>query len=207
MTPHFTIRIFATLFTLIFSTSLFADQFPARYSVTDVAANDSLNIRAEPNGSAEILGTYPPYAVNIEVLRLTDNGKWARVGLGEGNGWVAARFLSRDAVTEPYRIPRPLTCVGTEPFWSFNMSIRGTDFSEAGYDLAILNEVSEAVTDNAYLGVFEEGPTLTHTMLVQREMCGDGMSDREFGFSARLFVNAPDGNRFYRGCCTMEQNR
>lgn len=201
------IRLF--LFLSLFLTAHFAsaDTFPARYSVTDVAANDTLNIRSEPSGSSEIIGTYPPYAVNIEVLGLNETGKWARVGAGERNGWVAARFLQRDPIDDPYRIPRPLTCIGTEPFWSFNMAIRGTDFKEAGFDLSILNEISEAVTENAYLGVFEEGPTLTHTILVQRESCGDGMSDREFGFSARLFVTAPDGNRFYHGCCTMDQNR
>lgn len=201
------IRLILSFALIALSTIATADEFPARYSVTDVAANDVLNIRREPSASSDIMGTYPPYAVNIEVLSLSDNGKWARVGMGEGNGWVAARFLQRDDSGDPYRIPRPISCVGTEPFWAFNMSIRGTDFAEAGFETSILNEVSEAVTRDAFMGVFEEGPTLTHTIMVEREMCSDGMSDREFGFSARLFVEAPDGNRFYRGCCTMDQNR
>jgi len=201
------IRCLLAIYLCLWAFAATAQEFPARYSVAGVAANDSLNIRADPRASAQIIGTYPPYAVNIEVLRLSEDSKWAKVGLGERNGWVAARYLQRDADTEPYRIPRPLSCSGTEPFWTLNLSLRGTDFAEIGYDLSILTEVSEAVSDDAFLGVYEEGPTLTHTLLVQRQICGDGMSDRAFGFSARVFTQAPDGNRFYSGCCTMDQNR
>lgn len=196
------------LLTLLLLPSLaVAADFPARYSVTDVAANDTLNIRAAPAGSADILGTYPPYSIGIEVIQLSDNGKWGMVGAGERNGWVSMRYLTPEPPSDPNSIPRPFTCMGTEPFWTLSMSPRGSDFSELGFNTEILNEMGESVTANAYLATFQQGPTLNYTLLSEKMQCGDGMSDRSFGFAAKLFVEAPDGNRFYRGCCTMDQNR
>ena len=200
-------RFFTLFFAICFASIATAENFPARYSVSGVAADDVLNIRALPQASSDKLGEYPPYSINIEVLRLSDNGKWGMVGAGEGNGWVSMRYLQPAPPSNQYEIPRPFTCIGTEPFWALSLSPRGSDFSEPGYDLEILKETGEAVTQNAYLATFELGPTLTYTLIAERAQCSDGMSDREFGFSARLFREAPDGNRFLRGCCTMDQNR
>ncbi len=192
---------------LFLCSPLYASDYPARYSVTGVAANDTLNIRAAPEASAEKLDAYPPYAINIEILRTTEDGKWGMVGLGEGNGWVAMRFLSATPNMDPYSIPRPLTCSGAEPFWGLALHPRGSEFSELGFEAQRLSDLSEAVTSNAYLATFELGPTLTYTLISERTECGDGMSDRAFGFSARLFIQAPDGNRYLRGCCTMDHSR
>lgn len=181
----------------------YAEDFPARYSVTGVAANDQLNIRSGPNASFDIVGTLGPYAANVEVLRVSEDRKWGFVGAGEANGWTSMRFLDRHVPQNSNSIPRPMRCFGTEPFWDISLALRGTDYSEMGGPTSILNEVSEAAAGRAYLGVFQEGPTLVHTLMIAKELCGDGMSDREFGFSARLFTEAPDGNHFQRGCCTL----
>lgn len=201
------IRLCASLALMFWAVCAAAQDFPARYFVHNVSADDVLNIRAEPSAGSDILGTLPPFAVNVEVLRTTQDGKWGRVSAGEQSGWVSMSFMSRAAETSPYDIPRPMTCLGTEPFWSLSLGIRGSEYQMMGEDRRTLTEVGEAVAAHAYLATFQEGPTLARTLMITRELCSDGMSDREFGFSARLFTEAPDGNRFLRGCCTLDHSR
>ena len=45
----------------------------------------------------------------------------------------------------------------------------------------------------------EEGPTRIYTLNVTRQTCSDGMSDREFGWAASLFIESPDGNQMLTG--------
>lgn len=186
---------------------VFAQDFPARFSVTGVAADDTLNIRSGPSSSTEILGELPPFAINVEVLRTSDDGKWGLIGTGEGNGWVFMRFLKESPPHDPNTIPRPLICSGTEPFWTLAMHARGAEFNELGGSREDLNEGFEGVADAGYLAEFDQGPYISYVLMAERAQCGDGMSDREFGFTARLFVETPDGNRFLRGCCTMDAGR
>jgi len=68
------IRLFAFL-SLFLPSQALADSLPMRYSVNNVAANDTLNIRAEPNASSPKLGSYPPFAINIEALCVREHAK------------------------------------------------------------------------------------------------------------------------------------
>lgn len=179
-----------------------ADTFPAAYQVTGVAGDDVLNIRAEPDASAPVVGEIGPYQISVEVLRLSEDGKWGLVGLPEGNGWVSMRFLQATPA-EPDQLPRPLTCLGTEPFWSLAALPRGTEWSTPEEPRTDLTITEEATAPEGYRLRAEEGPTRVFHLSVLRQACGDGMSDREFGFSAQLFVESPDGNRLYSGCCTL----
>jgi len=198
---------------ILFATALFgaaiaaAGQAPAQtvHRVTDVAANDVLNIRAGASAATQIVGFYSPYAVAIEVLRVTPDGRWGFVGLGEGNGWVAMRYLA-DWPTPAGEVPRPLRCSGTEPFWNLLMYPRGAEYTEPGMDRRNLNLLSEAVTDTGFEVMFEEGPTLNRYLTVTRGACGDGMSDREFGWRATVRTQAPDGDYAATGCCTFDGN-
>ena len=185
----------------------FAQDFPARFSVTGVAADDTLNIRAEPNSKSQILGELSPFAINIEVLELSKDSKWGMIGTGEGNGWVFMRFLAENTPQDPHSLPRPFKCSGTEPFWTLAMTVRGAEFQEPGLPREDLNEGYEGVANAGYLAIFDQGPYISYTLMAERAVCGDGMSDRKFGFAARLFVETPDGNRYMRGCCTMDQSR
>lgn len=200
------IRILALL-ALLIPISAWADSFPARFQVTGVAADDILNIRAAPIASAEIRGKLRPFAINVEVLHLSHDGKWGMVSTGESNGWVSMRYLEPRPSADPHAIPRPFTCSGTEPFWTLAMTPRGAEFSEPDTPREDLNEGFEGVADAGYFANFDQGPYISYVLMAERAMCGDGMSDREFGFSARLFVETPDGNRFLRGCCTMDSKR
>lgn len=184
-----------------------AQDFPAPYYVDGVATDDRLNIRARPGAKADIIGTYGPYDLNIEVLNLSRNGKWARVGLGERNGWVAIRFLKPSDHNDPNGFPRPMICSGVEPFWTLATYPKGDEYDAPDTGRRDLNMLHEAAAPNGYIATWEEGPTLNRTLIVERAACGDGMSDRDFGWRATLFNEAPDGNSVQTGCCTMDTNR
>ena len=178
--------------------------FPAAFSVTGVAADDMLNIRAEPSADADILGQIGPYALNIEVLELTANGKWGKVGIPEGNGWVSMAYLDLIPPTDPALVQRPLSCKGTEPFWAVGLFPGGAEYNSPDTGAVPLTVTHESVAPNGALITLEEGPSLTHTLVVLREACSDGMSDRAYGFSTRMFTQAPDGNMTAQGCCTLD---
>jgi hypothetical protein len=87
---------------------------PDFYAVTGVAANDVLNIRAEPHADAELIGKIPPDGTCVRNLgckggltlrefteliedqkakRLQENPRWCRIEYQGVTGWVAGRFL------------------------------------------------------------------------------------------------------------------
>jgi uncharacterized membrane protein len=186
------------------ATPILAQTFPDAYVTKDIASDDTLNIRAEPSASAPIIGEYGPYTLNIEVLRTTPDGRWGLVGSGEGNGWVSMRYLEASGHNNPGDFPRPMRCSGTEPFWNLNVTMRGDEYHALGDTRRDLNMIRENSADNGGFAMFEEGPTLTRTLIVKRGYCSDGMSDREFGWQALLFNEAPDGNSVQSGCCTLD---
>jgi uncharacterized membrane protein len=141
----------------------------------------------------------------LEVIETTPDGTWGLVGISEGNGWVNMRFLARSDIF-PYELPRPLACIGTEPFWRIGLYPRGDEFEMMGDMRRDLNRVHEAVGENGFLARLEEGPTLERTLIVEKGQCSDGMSDRRYGWHATLFTEAPDGNYVLSGCCTLDGN-
>lgn len=181
-----------------------AQGFPAAFQVVGVAKDDVLNIRAEPSAASDILGKIGPFAISVEVLSLSEDGKWGRVGLAEGNGWVAMRFLEKTPVLSEAEVPRPFSCFGTEPFWSISLYPRGAEYNSPDTGAIPMEVMSEAVSPQGYLFKLREGPALDRTLIVTRSQCGDGMSDRVFGFSTLMFLEAPDGNGTFAGCCTLE---
>lgn len=200
-------RIFAMIsFVFLGLAPVSAQDLPDRYRVSDVAPNDVLNIRSDPNAASDIIGAFGPYALNVEVLRTLDG--WGQVPTPEGMGWVSMRFLAPNP-WPTNEVPRPLSCSGTEPFWTFTMWPRGTEYRE----LAINDGrprpqtlLSEDVSDGGFLIRTREGPTLERTLIVNARACSDGMSDRPFGMTAVIFTQAPDGNYVQNGCCTMQVN-
>lgn len=178
-----------------------AQDLPATYAVSGVAADDVLNIRAAPSAGAPVIGSYAPTRGRVEVIALSEDGRWGRVGLPEGNGWVAMRFLVRESVAGA-AIPRPLRCLGTEPFWSVQLGEGGAVYSAPGAEIA-LTPVTEAVAPEGYLALMADRTGGTWTMLVDRRQCSDGMSDRVFGWQALVF-RAGGGNALLSGCCTLD---
>lgn len=197
-------RIFTFFLLTLWPTLAVAQSLPASYSVKGVAANDVLNIRSEPSAKAEIMGEIGPYGLNIEVLELSSDGKWGKVGMPEGSGWVSMSYLDLIEPTDPYLVQRPLSCFGTEPFWSVSLYPRGAEYNSPDTGAVPMTVTREAVAAQGFLIQLEEGPTLNRTLVVSREACSDGMSDRSFGFATRMFTEAPDGNSSLQGCCTLD---
>jgi len=207
MVKGFKSAILVTLIAAVSALPVMAQNWPEVFRVEGVAAADVLNIRAEPKAGAKIVGTYGAHDFNIEVLGLSEDGRWGRVGVPEGNGWVAMRFLVATPVAES-DLPRPLRCHGTEPFWSISLDPRGGaewDSPETGpRPLSAQEELVVPGYAGGYWLRLLDRPEKRHDLAITREYCDDGMSDRAYGLAAVMFTRSQDGNRVYRGCCTLD---
>ncbi|MCG6111084.1 MAG: SH3 domain-containing protein [Paracoccus sp.] len=174
---------------------------PTLFDVARVAADDVLNIRADPNAGAPIIGTLAPDATRIEVVQ--ERQGWARVNTGEGSGWVSARYLDyRVDVWEEDRLPEGFQCFGTEPFWGVApqegaLVLTGPDMED---DIRPIQAVlSTGVFRDPTRAVVAEGVTLIATP----QECNDGMSDRLFGLRAQVVIHG-DSPRMLSGCCSVQ---
>ena len=113
-----------------------AEGFPALYDVTGVAAGDVLNIRAAASASAPLVGALHRQATGVEVVAV--EGAWAVVAAGEASGYAALRYLVRQPVADWYTLHGPITCHGTEPFWTLRLDPAGAAVAfstpEAGFE-------------------------------------------------------------------------
>lgn len=196
--------LFTFIFVLLLPFIAHAQNLPDAFIVKDVASDDVLNIRAEPNASSPIIGALGPYGINIEVLKLSPDGKWGMVSGGDRNGWASMRYLERSNHVGAQEIPRPMTCFGTEPFWALGMYPGGDEYELAGDGRRDLTMINEVVAYRGYAAVFQEGPTLNRTLLIERGYCDDGMSDLEYGWRATLLNETPQGSSLHFGCCTLD---
>ena len=175
---------------------------PSLFDVSGVAANDVLNIRAEPDAGAAIIGALAPDARAIEVVE--ERRGWARVNAAEGSGWVSARYLSyRTDVWQEGELPAAFRCLGTEPFW--DAKVEGGDLVlRSPEDRAGDRRAVQAVLDT---GVFRDPARVLvardMTLFSHPQICSDGMSDRLFGLSATLVIHG-DSPRMLSGCCTIQ---
>lgn len=197
----------AGLFLMLAGSALMAEELPAQFFVSGVAADDVLNIRQAPGAHSAKIGELGPYTTNVEVLGLSDNGRWGRIGMAEGNGWVAMRYLSRQEVPEGQVIPRPLSCLGTEPFWRIGLLQRGDEYDRMGEDRVALDLVEERRGEDGVQADLRARDGTAYSLIVTRGLCGDGMSDREYGWSGTLFIDRDDGAETLRGCCTLDHRQ
>lgn len=182
---------------------------PGYYAVTGVSANDVLNIRAEPDASAPIVGSFAPDAAPVEVLIEQDG--WGYVSSGEGMGWASMAFLQPLEVSRMGQsaVPDGLTCGGTEPFW-------GASMSESGINFASMDSAEEVFSFIAAENFGGAGPlrnlliggnaTRNVTAVISTEICSDGMSDRDYPRRIDLVFNGEGGPSGYAGCCSMPLN-
>lgn len=180
-----------------------AEQLPALHSVTGVAADDVLNIRAAPSAEADVIGTLAPDASGVEVLAVNDG--WATVNAGEQTGFVALRFLARDPGPDWNTLRSPLSCLGTEPFWSLTLD------PAAGQATTMTPEDTEPQS----LRIGTVWPALpwspnaalslpTGIAVLSPAECSDGMSDRSYAIAIDVFLTGTSGERL-SGCCLLVQ--
>lgn len=183
--------------------------FPSLHDVAGVAANDVLNLRASPDAGAAIVGSLPPGLTGVEVVGLSEDGKWGRVNQSETAGWASMRFLAPQDTPAWFTLQRGLRCVGTEPFWS----------------LFVDSETGSA----RFLTPEEEGPEMNITAtwpgedwrpvaalqlsraegsgvaVIRTEACSDGMSEMAYGLATDIFLQGKTAApaSALRGCCSL----
>lgn len=198
------IRCFLVLWLSAVPAFATVDGWPALHDVIGVAAEDSLNIRAEPDATSEVIGLLEAEAVGVEVIRPSEDMSWGLVSTGERMGWVFLSYLARHPGQWDGLYPDFTTCSGTEPFWHLVRTGAGLEFS--GLDLP---KVSAQVNfTESSLGHRGRHSFQANDMIgvLSNETCNDGMSDREFGWELNLIVltGAPH-QRHYVGCCTIQR--
>lgn len=176
---------------------------PALYNVSGVAGDDVLNIRAEPNGSAEIIGSLAPDARSIEVVGFSRAGEWALVNNNGQSGWISVGYIEPQEMIIGFGgLPEGLHCFGTEPFWSLEIKEAGVIFE--GQSTPTTYEITYMSPSAEYIEVRETGlrihwgsgenATKAHIL---PGLCSDGMSDSTYG------LHYIDNRMMNKGCCSI----
>ncbi|PTX56634.1 SH3 domain-containing protein [Litoreibacter ponti] len=178
--------------------------FPAIYTVTGVASDDALNVRAAPNVRAELLGTLAHDDDWVEVLALSREGRWAQINIGERAGWVSTRFLgAREVPTNSLGLPETLVCLGNEPFWQVRLApsafILSTPDERGAQPLTFVAPSPENVDLTQTGLLFDWGFSDSSVRgRILPGSCSDGMSDRRYGLH---YVDPVLGH----GCCSIDE--
>jgi uncharacterized membrane protein len=177
-----------------------------RYGVLDVAAGDTLNMRASPEPSAAVVATIPHDGADVVATGQPPVGGWAHVSYRSRQGWVNARYLGFGRPGED-RLPAALECLGAEPFWGITLS---PGFARAELVFAErthifrLTQASRALgrVDHWLIKGVDKAAALALT--VERRACSDGMSDTTYPYAASATVPGAD---LLSGCCRPAQAR
>ncbi|MEZ5750596.1 MAG: SH3 domain-containing protein [Paracoccaceae bacterium] len=189
---------------LFVATCATAQQLPSLYRVEGVATGDVLNVRAQPSAQSEIVGALPPGTRRVEVIGLSDDGRWGWIRNQEGMGWAAMRFLAPEDAAPWHEAAAPMSCYGTEPFWSLSLDFPSTKATLRTPDSEVLLS-----TPVPHLPSTRFPPTLAVPFhgarngmaVVRATLCNDGMSDRMFGFEVQVYFT--DTADALSGCCQI----
>lgn len=205
-------RIFLILVTMVLfaTTSAHADRqlFPAFYEVTNVASDDVLNVRAGTGAAHPIIEYLAHNDRHIEIVQLSDDGKWGLIGYPGGSGWASMHYLKRQNGQSGPDLPRPLSCGGNEPFWNLKFNQHNNEFTELDqmpHNLAtIWQGIPDGMAPVSY-GVKMAGGIDEINAVITRSQCSDGMSDKAYGFTINALLSGGIGNRMLAGCCTLKR--
>jgi uncharacterized membrane protein len=192
------------LFLMLLALPVRAQEFPALYAVTGVAAEDVLNIRSRPDADAPIVGAFAPDATGVEVL--ARSGNWALVNTDEGTGYAALRFLAREPGPGWSALQSPLSCLGTEPFWALEID------PQAG-ETRFRTPEDQAPDPDPITGLWPTEPWARTAAVglpdglavLTGADCSDGMSDRSYGIAVDLFLGHAGRESRLAGCCRLGQ--
>ena len=193
------------LFLVLFPVMALAQGLPALFDVSNVAADDVLNIRSGPMASASLVGHLPHDASGIEVVETNESGSWGRINIGETSGWLSLRYLARQSGNPDYALTQRFQCFGTEPFWSLSV-VQGqsAEFTTPEYQTTIpgagLLTISRNTPGHYAVGFGNS------VAVIRRSSCSDGMSDRAFGLSVDLLLSHGGDSGLYSGCCSLLPN-
>ena len=117
-------------------------------------------------------------------------------------------YLVRQA-PDGYDPARQLSCFGTEPFWSLDLTQnRGGEYRDIAqtalrFPLGRLSDSGNLIGRYGAIVQTDDGPL---AIIVRQEACNDGMSDRQFGLGIDLVLGGPGASRTLSGCCRISQN-
>lgn len=185
---------------------------PQLYDVIGVASDDVLNVRETPSANSSIVGMLSHQAHDVEVIALNASGKWGLVNTDEQSGWVSMRFMRLSPIE--FEPPVDLSCSGTEPFWFLDFTTANSgraDWSFMGltsggsvYNQLWFDRPANRITQSYAFRLTGEasGSDVNASGIIRTEMCNDGMSDREYGFTIDVILT---GNQpmFVSGCCSI----
>ena len=179
------------------------DGWPALHDVVFVEETDVLNVRSAPDASAEIIGSLPHDATNIEVIRPDSvDQDWGLVNIHEGQGWVSMRFMDRHPGQSDGLYPQFAYCGGTEPFWSLHRRDGSLALEIFLTDRPVLEQSIRWETGTVNHRHRYSFATDDMVGFVARQYCDDGMSDNEFGLELNLVL--PEEVLHLQGCCSLE---
>lgn len=180
---------------------------PAIFSVSGVAADDSLNIRNAPQVSGQVIAQ-AQNGIALAVLGMA-TAHWAKVQVGQTIGFAHADYLSRGGgTTNMTGFQLGTECIGTEPFWRMTFDtdnmVRMTMMGEAA-QAAPLRATTFSATPTGYPYSFNAAP---YSGEVNMGLCSDGMSDNIYPMSITLSVpnapGAPGAPMVVNGCCRLQ---
>lgn len=168
------------------------ETFPRLVTITNVPANDSLNIRQAARADSQDIGDL---SNGDQVELLEQLGGWSRILWQEGNGWIATKFTRPTERPQlASGLPTGLQCGGTEPFWSVKLLKLGVAYYDGGSYLIQKSGVSRNDATSTYYFTAEG-----LNGVLRRAACNDGMSDRSYGWRIDLI----DGQGLQSGCCSL----
>lgn len=187
-----------------------AGEPPELAMVRGLPAGDTLTVRAEPTAQARAIGALAEGAGPIEILEAARTGQteWARISSGEGDGWVARRYLAEARLEGIGRtsLTVGLSCGGTEPFWGLDL----TAADRAEWRDPEIGAPEPVAIDQAFAAVARGGWPAALTLSSDRleavltatpNECSDGMSDRSYPWTALLVDLTGEKPRLFEGCC------
>jgi len=186
-----------------------ASDLPGLFDVVNVAPSDQLNIRSQPDARSAKLGAYAHDRKGIEVIRLSDDGKWGEVIWNGRNGWISMRFVRPAPDGGLGTIPPRLSCSGAEPFWALDLSpwsarFEPMDGGATSYDVT-WSAKSANNAHGSYAFWLDSGRDRKIAVLT-RQLCSDGMSDITYGWTVYLtdpFATRNEEKALLTGCCQI----
>lgn len=184
------------------------DSFPVLGNVVNVASDDVLNIRIDPDHQSELLGELAHDATNVEIVGTDETGRWGLINSYEASGWVRLSFIDIPEQPKWHHFETPLTCFGTEPFWDFELNVGATearyrdlDMKLTEYEVTWTSEI--AARQGGTIGLGAGDLNRGFSAVIENQMCHDGMSDRENALRLRLFIHENGEAYGLDGCCGL----
>jgi len=182
---------------------------PGLFDVQKVASDDVLNVRKTPGGTSEIVGTLDYDTQSVEVVTLSEDGKWGMVNSNDySTGWVQLQFMSQtapDPVATDFE--RDLWCFGDEPYWTLISIAKGDVFLlDGGNKLQLKRSFAPLLAEDRKFGrqvmvAGMEGIEITGFLTPKQCRPNEGV----FGFGFDMLVVKGQERRSVSGCCSLSE--